>query len=171
MKKEITIEPLRKKTTNLFSTLTLFALLCLTNCSHSEKASDSADNSSAENNRKTVLAFYHQALIQRQTSAAFERYMSEDFIDHKATMPLGTKAAAIDYLENLIRELPNPNWEVVRTIAEGDLVFLHARFTPEPNAPAYAIGDVFRLENDKIVEHWDIIGEPVKEQRNPNSRF
>ena len=156
----------------LFQSIVLAPLvLMIMSCSHSEKASDSSESGSAENNRKIVLAFYNQALIQRQTRAAFERYMSEDFIDHKASMPLGTRAAAIDYLGNLIKELPNPNWEVVRTIAEGNLVFLHARFTPEPNAPAYAIGDVFRLENDKIVEHWDIIGEPVKEQRNPNSRF
>jgi predicted SnoaL-like aldol condensation-catalyzing enzyme len=97
--------------------------------------------------------------------------MSEDFVDHKTSIPVGTRAAAIEYLENLIKELPNPTWEVVRTISEGNLVFLHARFTPDHNAPAYAIGDVFRLENDKIVEHWDIIGEPVKEQHNPNSRF
>lgn len=154
-----------------FFTLSWIALFSLTSCWYSEKASDSAGNSSAEKNRKIVLDFYNQALIQRQTRVAFEHYMSEDFIDHKTSLPLGTRAAAIDYLENLIKELPNPKWEIVRTIAEGNLVFLHARFTPEPNAPAYAIGDVFRLENDKIVEHWDIIGEPVKEQQNPNSRF
>ena len=33
-------------------------------------------------------------------------------------------------LRQLIKELPDARWEVLRTVAEGDLVFLHARFTP-----------------------------------------
>lgn len=157
-----------------FSHTTYVAALALlaAGCAHLEGApKTSGCTSNAESNRQVVLAFYNQALIQRQTRAAFERYASEDFVEHKTSVPVGTRAATIDFLESLIKEAPNPSWEVVRTIAEGDLVFLHARFTPEPNAPAYAIADVFRLRQCKIMEHWDIIGPPVKEQRNPNSRF
>jgi len=149
-----------------------FLALIVAGCAHVE-STPSASNCTptAENNRQIVLAFYHQALIERQTRAAFVRYASEDFVEHKTSVPVGTRAATIDFLESLIKEAPNPAWEVVRTIAEGDMVFLHVRFTPEPNAPAYAIADVFRLKQCKIVEHWDVIGSPVKEQRNPNSRF
>jgi len=145
----------------------------LVSCTHLQgaHASEASCNASAENNRQIVLAFYDQALVKRQTRAAFERYASEDFVDHKTSLPASTRGAAIDYLEGLIKGLPDPSWEVVRTIAEGDLVVMHNRFTPEANAPAYAIADIFRLRQCKIVEHWDVIGEPVKQQRNPVSRF
>ncbi|MBS0319749.1 MAG: hypothetical protein JSR18_04345 [Proteobacteria bacterium] len=40
-----------------------------------------------------------------------------------------------------------------------------------PLVASVAVGDIFRLEQCKIVEHWDIIGSSAKDPRNPNSRF
>jgi predicted SnoaL-like aldol condensation-catalyzing enzyme len=97
--------------------------------------------------------------------------MTTGFVEHKPDVPQGTREAAATFLEQLIANVPQPRWEVVRTIAEGNLVFLHGRFTPAAGAPAYAIADVFRLENCKIAEHWDVVAPPPKEQRNPNPRF
>lgn len=77
----------------------------------------------------------------------------------------------VDFLEGLIDELPEARWEILRTVAEEDLVFLHARFTPAPGAPPYAIADLFRIEDCAIVEHWDVVGPPREGQPNPNSRF
>ena len=62
-------------------------------------------------------------------------------------------------------------WTIERTIAEGDMVFLHARFTPAPGAPEFALADVFRLKDCKIVEHWDVVGAPLENQLNTNPRF
>jgi len=126
---------------------------------------------SAEENRKVVLAFYNEALVGLKPRPAFERHMSADFIEHKPDVPEGTRAAAAGFLEQLIANVPQPKWAIERTIAEGDLVFLHARFSPAPGAPEYAIADVFRLSGCKIVEHWDVVAPPPKEQRNPNTRF
>jgi|SRR5687768_6046245 len=126
---------------------------------------------SAEQNRKVVLAFYNEALVGLKPRPAFERHMSVDFIEHKPDVPEGTRAATATFLEQLISNVPQPKWTIERTIAEGDLVFLHARFSPAPGAPEYAIADVFRLSGCKIVEHWDVVAPPPKEQRNPNGRF
>ena len=126
---------------------------------------------SAEANRNVVIAFYNEGLVGLQPRSAFERYMTTDFVEHKPDVPEGTREAAADFLEELIKSVPQARWEVVRTIAEGDMVFLHGRFTPAVGAPAYAIADVFRLESCKIAEHWDVVAAPPMEQRNPNSRF
>jgi predicted SnoaL-like aldol condensation-catalyzing enzyme len=83
----------------------------------------------------------------------------------------GNIPATVAFLEELIKELPEPKWEVLRTVAEKDLVFLHARFSPAPGAPHYAIADLFRLKECKIVEHWDVVAPPPKQPLNPNSRF
>jgi predicted SnoaL-like aldol condensation-catalyzing enzyme len=143
-------------------------LLLAVGCSH--LPTDTAAGTE-EKNRQVVLAFYSEGLMNLQPRAAFERYVSENFVEHKPDVVEGTRAATIAFLEGLIKEVPEPKWEIVRTIAEGDLVFLHARFTPASGAPAYAVADVFRLSQGKIVEHWDVVAPPVKEQRNPHPRF
>jgi predicted SnoaL-like aldol condensation-catalyzing enzyme len=126
---------------------------------------------SAEANRRVVLAFYNEGLVSLQPRLAFTRYMAPDFVEHKPDVPNGTREAAATFLEQLIATLPQARWEIIRTIAEGDRVFLHARFTPAVGAPAYAIADVFRLKDCKISEHWDVVAPPATEQRNPHSRF
>ena len=124
-----------------------------------------------EANRQVVLAFYREGLTGKQPRKAFEQYMAVDFIEHKPDVDLGTREATATFLEALIKSMPDPQWEVIRTVAEGDLVFLHARFTPAAGAPPYAIADVFRLRDGRIVEHWDVVGGPPAQPRNPNSRF
>jgi len=126
---------------------------------------------SPDENRRIVLDLYRLALTERDPRAAFERYAAPGFVEHKADVPEGTREATAAYLEHLIAEFPQPEWTVVRSIAEGDLVFLHVRFTPAPDAAPYAIGDIFRVRNCRIVEHWDVVAPPQDRQVNPNSRF
>lgn len=118
-----------------------------------------------------VRAFYNEALVGRSPRTAFLRFMTPDFIEHKPDVAEGTRAKAAEFLESIMAELPDATWEIVRTITEDNLVALHARFTPAPGAPIYAIVDIFRVEQGLIVEHWDVVAGPPREQRNPNSRF
>ena len=122
-------------------------------------------------NRRVVLAFYNEGLVNLKPRAAFDRYVTDDFVEHKPDVPEGTRTATVAFLERLIKDVPEPRWEILRTIAEGDFVFLHARFSPAPGAPQYAIADIFRLRDCRIVEHWDVVAPPPSQTRNPNSRF
>lgn len=117
------------------------------------------------------MAFFSEGLIELRPRKAFERYVAEDFIEHKPDVPHGTREATIAYLEDLIHGLPDARWEAIRTIADGEFVLMHARFTPAPGAEAYAIADIFRLRSSLIVEHWDVVGPPPTHRRNPNPRF
>jgi predicted SnoaL-like aldol condensation-catalyzing enzyme len=121
--------------------------------------------------KAVVLDFYQVALGQKQVRPAFERFTSSTFVEHKPDVPVGDRESTIRYLEELVVSLPDAQWEVVRTIAEGDWVFLHAKFVPAPGAPPYAIADVFRVQNGLIVEHWDVVAGPPKDPVNPHSRF
>lgn len=124
-----------------------------------------------EANRAVVLAFYKEALADKQPLTAFARHMTADFVEHKPDVEAGTREATAAFLDALIKELPDARWEVLRMVAEGDLVFLHARFTPAVGAPPYAIADLFRLRDGRIVEHWDVVAGPPAQALNPNSRF
>lgn len=156
--------------TNLLWAATASAFVGLVLVQPTSSASPQCDGS-AEANRRIVLAFYKEGLVDRRPYPAFNRYMAPDFVEHKPDVPEGTREATAKFLADIIAEVPDARWEVVRTIAEGDMVFLHARFTPATGAPAYALADIFRLKDCKIVEHWDVVAPPPKEQRNPNTRF
>lgn len=142
--------------------------LLLTACAHAGGGQREASQCSS---RAIVLSFYNEALIAQHPRAAFARYVSPAFIEHKPDVPGGTREATAAFLEELIAGMPAPRWEIVRTIAEGDMVAVHARFRPAPEAPAYAIADFFRVENCLIAEHWDVVAGPPAQSENPNDRF
>ena len=159
---------------NSFKWLSATCLMVLASaCSGNQPAATSVNNCTGTpaENKSVVLAFYKRSFMQKEPTQAFAAYVSTSFIEHKPDVPEGTREAVASYLAQLMRELPQAKWEILRTASEGDLVFLHARFTAADGQPAYAIADVFRLENCKIVEHWDVVGAPRDQQPNPHSRF
>jgi predicted SnoaL-like aldol condensation-catalyzing enzyme len=125
----------------------------------------------ARSPKEIVLEFYRLALEKFDPKAAFETYATPDFVEHSADIAEGTRQAAIDFLLGLIQRFPAPKWQVVRSAAEGDLVFLHVHVTPAPGERGVAIVEIFRVQKGKIVEHWDVI-QPVPEKPvNANSMF
>ncbi len=48
---------------------------------------------------------------------------------------------------------------------------MHVRTTREPGTRGSAIVDIFKLENGKIVEHWDVRQDVPEKANNPNGMF
>jgi predicted SnoaL-like aldol condensation-catalyzing enzyme len=111
------------------------------------------------------------ALMDFRPKEAFAQYAASDFIEHSADSVGGTSESTVDFLTDLIRKSPQPKWEIVRAVAENDMVFLHVRFTPAKGAAPIAVGEIFRVRNGKIAEHWDIIQHSPEHPVNPNSIF
>jgi predicted SnoaL-like aldol condensation-catalyzing enzyme len=126
---------------------------------------------STDTSRELVRSFYTKALVDKQVRPAFEQYVAPDFVEHKPDIPGGNRGAVIDFLEGVVKDVPAARWEILRTVADNDLVFLHVRFVPAVGAPPYAIADLFRVEDCRIVEHWDVVEPPREGQPNTNSRF
>jgi predicted SnoaL-like aldol condensation-catalyzing enzyme len=56
-------------------------------------------------------------------------------------------------------------------LADGDYVMLHVHAVRTPGEVGSAIVDLFKLENGKIVEHWDVV-QPIPEKAaNGNGMF
>jgi predicted SnoaL-like aldol condensation-catalyzing enzyme len=72
----------------------------------------------------------------------------------------------------MLREtFPELRAEVKRIFAEGDFVIAHTHGVREPGQRGTAIVDIFRLENGRIVEHWDVM-QPIPETAlNDNGMF
>ena len=121
--------------------------------------------------RFIVTSFYRQALVERNVRAGFEAFVSPDFVEHKPAVPRGDRESTIRLLEGLIAHYPQARWEIVRVVAEGDLVAVHARSTLVPGDEPYAVADFFRVSGCRIVEHWDVVAPPERNAPNPHSRF
>jgi len=50
-------------------------------------------------------------------------------------------------------------------------VILHIEAVRKPGERGSAIVDIFRLEQGKIVEHWDVIQDIPAQAANPNTMF
>ena len=118
-----------------------------------------------------ATTFYRRALIDKQVRAAFETLVDPAFVEHKPDIASGDREGAIRFLEGLMAELPQARWEPLRVVADRDLVAIHARFTPAPGAPGYAIADFFRIVDCRILEHWDVVAAPSANPANRLSRF
>lgn len=134
-------------------------------------ANAAAASKKIQSPKQVVLAFYKLALMDFRPKEAFAQYAAPDFVEHSADSAGGTAQATVDFLTDFIKKSPQPKWEIVRVIAEGDMVFLHVRFTPAEGAAPIAVGEIFRVRNGKLAEHWDIIQHAPEHPVNPNSVF
>jgi predicted SnoaL-like aldol condensation-catalyzing enzyme len=128
-----------------------------------------ADAAQMEANKRAVVEFYDKAINQKDFEAA-STYLGPRYIQHNpsaADGPEGLKA----FLDFLRDKAPNYHSEIKRVFADGDYVILHVLNKREPDARGTAIVDIFRLENGKIVEHWDVHEAIPEKSANSNTMF
>ena len=122
-----------------------------------------------EANKKAVLAFYDAALNQKDFDAA-AKYLGSRYTQHNRNAADGPEGLK-NFLAFLKERYPQSHSDIKQVFADGDYVILHVHAVREPNTLGSAIIDIFKLENGKIVEHWDVI-EPIPEHAaNANGMF
>ena len=137
----------------------LIALLLVAPAAHADMAA----------NKKNVVEFYEQAINKKDFDAA-SRYFGPHYIQHNPGAADGIEGFK-QFLAFLRDKFPNYKSEIKRVVAEGDYVMLHVHNVREPGTRGRAIIDIFRLENGKIVEHWDVV-QPIPEKAaNSNGMF
>jgi predicted SnoaL-like aldol condensation-catalyzing enzyme len=122
-----------------------------------------------EANKKIVREFYEKGLNQKDGEAA-ATYFGSRYTQHNplaADGPEGFKR----FIQFLKEKYPNSRSEIKRAFADGDYVILHVHAVREPGSRGSAIVDVFKLEDGKIVEHWDVIQEIPEKAANSNGMF
>ena len=98
------------------------------------------------------------ALFINGDVSALDRYWAQDYIQHNPQMPDGTEALA-----SAMASMPSDvKYEIGAVAGEGDIVFVHGRYTGIAPTPLVAV-DIFRIVDGKIVEHWDVL-QPEEQQ-------
>ena len=120
-------------------------------------------------NRALVESFADIFYRQRDVARAFAQYVSEEYVQHNPDIPDG-RAAAISALAPMFSH-PEARFEIKRILVDGDLAMIHVHGKSDAAAPGGAVADIFRLEDGKIVEHWDVV-QPIPESAvNPHPMF
>ncbi len=128
-----------------------------------------ADAATQEANKKVVLEFYDAALNRKDFDAA-AKYFGPHYIQHNPTAPDGIEGFK-GFLGFLREKFPDSRSEIKRAFADGDYVILHVHSVREKGTRGRAIVDIFRLENGKIVEHWDVVQDIPEKAANTNGMF
>ena len=146
-----------------FATATLFLAAC------AQPGGIPTAQARQEANRQTVLAFYEKGLNQKDADAALQ-YVGNRYVQHNPTAADGPEGFR-KFIAFLREKFPNSRSEIKRSFVDGDYVILHVNAVREPGTRGSAIVDIFKLENGKIVEHWDVV-QPVPETAaNKNGMF
>jgi predicted SnoaL-like aldol condensation-catalyzing enzyme len=121
------------------------------------------------NNKDIAVSFLEMA-ASGKASEAYSNFVGPGFRHHNPFFE-GTAQALQAGMEENARQNPNKVFEVKRVIAEGALVVTHSHVRQKPADPGAAVVHIFRFENEKIVELWDL-GQPIpSESINKNGMF
>lgn len=102
--------------------------------------------------------------------AAIDKYWHEHYVQHNPSMTNGREG-----LKNILEYIePGFKWEPGIYIESNDLVLAHSQVHGWGPSPLIVV-DIFRLENGKIAEHWDIVQSEVEASKtasgNPMTSF
>lgn len=121
-----------------------------------------------EKNKQIATAAY-QRIFGDLDITAIDDYVSKDFIQHNPTIadgPEGVKA-----LVQMLSSQGVSKQKIVfkHIIAEDDIVVLHSRY--EMAGKEWRFIDIYRIENNKLAEHWDAMMQMPDKRANNNLMF
>jgi predicted SnoaL-like aldol condensation-catalyzing enzyme len=123
-----------------------------------------------ETNKQTVLAYFNMAFNERKPAEAAQKYGGPHYIQHNPQAPDGFEAF-VQFVEGFVEQFPEMSLEIKRAVAEGDMVVTHSLLKTSPEDRGTAAADFFRLEDGKVVEHWDVLQVIPDHSANDNGMF
>jgi len=122
------------------------------------------------NDYKQIAADFLLLASKGNSKEAFSKYVSKNFKHHNTYFKGDGESLMIAMEDNAMKN-PNKSFDIKRSLQDGELVATHSHVRQKPGGPGAAVVHIFRFENDKIAELWDL-GQPVPlETVNENGMF
>lgn len=112
-------------------------------------------------NREAAAA-YVDSFLNHHDLDACDRHLSSDLIQHNPDVVNGIDGEKA-FARAFFTANPEVSVETKRMAASDDHVFMHSVLKTGPDDRGSAVVDVFRFENGRIAEHWDVI-QPIPER-------
>lgn len=117
-----------------------------------------------ENNKGAAISFL-QLASSGKVAEAYAKFVGPGFKHHNSFFE-GSAEALQAAMEENARQNLDKVLEVKRVIAEDEFVVTHSHVQQKPGDLGAAVVYIFRFENGRIAELWDL-GQPVP-QESPN---
>jgi predicted SnoaL-like aldol condensation-catalyzing enzyme len=113
-------------------------------------------------NKKFVADFFHILYNEKDLTRA-RSMMLPGFINHHPHGGNGADGTLNAMSEHLFKKYPDFSVEIKRIAAEGDLVWIQCYTKDNKEDHGKMSMDIWRIQEGKIAEHWDIIQEVPKD--------
>ena len=127
-------------------------------------------NSSTLASHKQAATDFLELVSTGRVREAFDKYAAADFRHHNVYFP-GDAASLAAAMEENAQANPDKFYEPRMSIEEGNRVAVFGRVRHKPGDTDYALVHIFRFEDDRITELWDIGQEIPKDSPNRNGAF
>jgi len=109
--------------------------------------------------------------LHHDLEAAGHECFGDTYTQHTPWLPDGKKAV-LDLFSTRLEANPNKTISIKRAGADGDLVWIHLHsYGTEQNPLGNAVINIFRMENGRFVEHWNVVQRVPETAENHNSMF
>jgi predicted SnoaL-like aldol condensation-catalyzing enzyme len=125
----------------------------------------------SESNKADTVAFHTKAVFEGDVAGAFRIYAGPVYRQHNPLIGDGMEGLR-DFVAGMRTQRPDAHGVIKRVFADGDYVVLHSQWRGLSDSPrGEAVVDIYRWENGKVVEHWDVIQPIPATAANPNTMF
>ncbi len=122
-----------------------------------------------ERNLQAVLDFY-QVVINGQHYDRAADFLDDGYVQHKPEVETGPEGV-LDFVRWVYSQSPDHKARVVRSFVDGDYVILHVHIMNGVEAENIAVMDIFRVEDGRLMEHWDVASPVPEAAKNVNGVF
>lgn len=113
-----------------------------------------------KDHKQTAVDFL-QMIISGDIDLAYRKYTIPEMKHHNPYFPSDIASLQKGMEENH-KEFPNKTFEIRRIIAEGEWIAVHSHLRMHAQDKGMATVHIFRFQDDKVVELWDV-AQPVPE--------
>lgn len=112
-------------------------------------------------NVKIVSEFVQLMMNDHDFDRVLETFNNDSYVQHNRNLPNGIEGL-VNFLTDFVGEYPEYSYDVKHIYVDGDYVVFHSHATLKAedrgnDQKGMNIIDTWRLENGRIVEHWDAI--------------
>lgn len=108
---------------------------------------------------ENAKALYLEGIRDGNYEQAVNKYTGAMYKQHSTGVKDG-KEGFIEFFSDFVKRCPDRHIDIVRAWDDGEHVFLHAYQSINGGESKWVTTDFFAFdENDKIIEHWDVISE------------
>jgi len=121
-----------------------------------------------EKHKEVALRFMRE-FLEEHNIESLDDLLGPSYTQHNPLIKDG-KEGLIGFFQEYWKQY-HPTYDIQRVIAENDLVAIHYHYRRNEGDDGLAIVDIFRLENGKLVEHWDVCQPIPKNSQNEHPMF